>query len=127
MSKSIVLVSILFVLSCAGGTDDPVENGESCDVAEDCLSGYCLTEFVDGTTIDGGMCTDECEWNDDLTDTCVEGEICLRWNATGEKVCFQECTSNDDCRSNDTECNDDDWTCECLDSFCSERACLPRL
>jgi hypothetical protein len=80
-----------------------------------------LEEFADGVDVDEGLCTDTCEWNEDFSDTCAEGSICLNYNPTDEFFCFQDCLVDTDCRV------EDGWSCLCLDHLCGEAACIPDL
>ena len=130
--KRLVAYSIIVLLAACGG-DKPVplaENGEACELSEDCLSETCLTEYGDGVPVPGGICTDECEWNDPASedvDTCVEGEICLRYFKTSEKHCYLVCQSDRDCREPDVgpDAGAPEWSCECLDGPCNLQACVP--
>jgi len=137
MKKFIGFTIVIFAIclitsSCGSGGPDPVENGVTCELSEECVSGNCVTEFQDETEVAGGFCTDECAWLttdgeeceaglDCLVDSCPDTELCLRYNPTGEKVCFQKCTANEDCRVNEG------WECVCLDFFCDAQACVPPL
>ena len=73
--------------------------------------------------VPGGFCTATCEWGENPgdPDTCGDGEVCLRYNPTQEFFCFQNCTSNADCRGEET------WTCVCLDHLCGTQVCIPPL
>lgn len=102
-----------------------LENGAACmadSPDEVCTSGLCVEEFKDGTQISGGFCTDECIWDEtDGSDTCPEEELCVRYTATDEYYCFQDCASDADCRT------EDGWECLCLDFFCGYQVCVPPL
>jgi len=128
MNKFLIAALVsLFAVACGDGAKEPdlLENGAACaadNEDEVCTDpAFCLEEFENGTPVAGGMCTDECEWNEDYTDTCSDGELCLRYNPTGEKVCFQGCSADADCRE------DDGYSCLCLDFFCQSQACVPDL
>jgi len=129
-----ITATVLAFTLGACGSDGPepitLENGEACvadNLDEVCASDLCLEEFGDGVEVDGGMCTDVCAWNDDATDTCTNGvdgdggQICLNYRPSGEFFCFDDCTTDADCRA------DEGWSCLCLDFFCGEAACVPDL
>lgn len=113
-----ILMSVMLVAACGDdGGDATLQNGESCMMDGECVSGTCVTEFENGQEVLGGLCTNECSFEDE--DSCAEGEICLRYNPTNEFVCFPTCDTNEDCRA--------DWSCACLDFFCVSKACAPPL
>lgn len=120
------LLALIFVLA-ACGDDGPsvtvLDNGAACEAESETevCAGTCVTAFQDEVEIAGGLCTEECTWNEDQSDTCVDGEVCLRYNPTQEFYCFPNCETDADCRTEDM------WTCACLDLFCSEKGCLPPL
>ena len=122
-----IMVTVLaFTLWACGGDSGPdpvvLDNGEACvadNPDEVCASDLCVEEFEDGVDVDEGMCTDVCEWNEDYSDTCAEGEVCLTYRPTGEFYCFEDCAADADCRT------EDGWSCMCLDFLCLEGACIP--
>lgn len=117
--KKILSIVPFLVAACAD--TPPSKDGEACvpDKTE-CESGLCVDSFGDGVKLDGGLCTTTCEWNADGTDDCVDGQTCLRYNPTGEKYCFLDCLTDDDCRT------EDGWTCVVLD-FLGDKSCIPPL
>jgi len=128
MKKILLSTILVFSVAACGGNDGPepiiLENGEACvadNPDEVCASDLCLEEFEDGTDVDEGLCTEVCEWNDDASDNCAEGEICLTYRPTNEFYCFEDCTTNADCRT------EDGWSCLCLDFLCTQGACIPDL
>lgn len=131
MIRSIIPALLLTLVVACGddGKNEPtlLENGAACQADNEdevCTDpAFCLEEFENGVELAGGMCTDECAWGENPgdPDTCGDGEVCLRYNPTQEYVCFQECSSDADCRE------DDGWSCLCLDFFCSTSACVPEL
>ena len=124
MRKLILLLTLSTLASTACGDNiAPVtvlENGEACEadnLDEVCASNLCLEEFGDGVVISGGICTEECAWDYDLADftkTCADGESCLKWGPTEELLCFEDCSSDSDCRT------EDGWFCMCWDYHCFE-------
>ena len=113
-----LLVSILFLVACGG--EPPLKvDGSSCGASDECESGMCVEKFQDGVPIPNGMCSRTCNWLPDLTSDCPMdgmGQTCLQYRATGEKLCFDSCTSNEECRL------DEGWTCTQVGFF--EKACL---
>lgn len=127
MKQILLLTLALLVAPACGDGAAPVtvlENGEACSADnpdEVCESDLCLEEFGDGVDVDEGLCTEECVWNEDASDTCADGEICLNYRPSNEFFCFEDCTTDADCRT------EDGWSCLCLDFFCLEAACIPDL
>ena len=128
-----IFASLLF-FAFAGCGDDAApktQNGEACELAEDCESSDCRQE-IEGChpffgcrsyALPGGMCTDKCTWLEDkdvpfeelLQADCAEGEQCLGVNGDAEStVCFQGCETQEDCR--------EDYVCTLLAGFST---CLP--
>lgn len=117
--KKIACALIAGLLVTACGDDGPSSpTGDGCDSNDDCESGFCLTDYGDGTEVAGGICTEECEWTGSTghDDTCPEGQACLNYTATGEKHCYLDCTTDADCRT------EDGWVCSFL-----LRTCIPPL
>lgn len=117
MEKNITVAFIMLIAAC----DSPPRgsNGDGCSADNSCESGLCVQAFADGQVLEGGICSQECEWTGGLSDDCPEPEVCLRYNATGEKLCFLECESDDDCRA------DEGWICLAVgDGYA---ACVPPL
>lgn len=130
MKNILTLTLALFMTTAAcgeGPAPAPVtvlENGEACDAEDEsfvCEGELCLEEFADGTDVDEGLCTDTCEWNEDFSDSCEEGYMCLNYRPTNEFFCFEDCSTDSDCRT------EDGWSCLCLDFLCAEGACIPDL
>lgn len=123
----IMTAALALALTAGACSDDGpnvtvLDNGAACstsDETEVCASDLCLEEFADGKDVNEGMCTEVCEWNDDLSDTCAEGEVCLTYRPTNEFYCFEDCTTNADCRA------EDGWTCLFLGG--ATGACIPDL
>lgn len=111
------LIAIALLAAACGS--DTREDGASCVASDECGSGLCVTQFADGQVVDGGVCTQECEWGEGSEDTCPDGQVCLWYIYTDEKLCFLRCGSDDDCRT------EDGWSCAVLDS--STSACIPNL
>ncbi len=116
--KTAILILALFTLAACGG-DDPTPDGQSCSANNECASYLCLRTFDNGVEVAGGTCTSECEWYEDFTDSCPDGQVCLRYNATDEYYCFDECAESSDCRE------DDGWYCQFVGLDTS--ACIPPL
>lgn len=115
-----LIASICFIVVSVGcDGPDRADNGGACVEDNSCNSGLCVEAFGNGTVVEGGLCTQECEWTGGLMDDCPEEEVCLRYNATGEKLCFLECETDDDCRS------DEGWVCQFVGDGYS--ACIPPL
>ena len=105
MKKILFLVVLSFMLIGCGDDEPTVELdpvGASCTVAEGCASDVCATEYLDGTVIVGGVCTFSCDFEDNR---CAEGQECLRYNRTGESLCFARSDSIEDCRG------EEGWDC----------------
>ena len=100
----IAIVCSLALLGC--GDDEPTVElapvGAACTVAEGCASDVCATSYIDGTVIEGGVCTFSCDFTDN---PCEEGQECLRYNRTGEFLCFARCELETECRVAEG------WTC----------------
>lgn len=110
------LIALMVWLVSCGGDEPPAAVGEGCSDNLDCASELCVTTFDDARVVNGGLCTTACEFNDpDLA--CADGEICLRYNGTGEKYCYVQCSDDRQCRTG--------WSCPCLDLLCQMRACVP--
>ncbi len=119
--RSLTLVLII-VSACADDPPPPSEVGAACELPDDCESGLCMTEFADGADIAGGVCTTGCMWNGDGTDTCPEGQACIRYTPTQEFLCLPRCAededASDDCRY------DEGWQCR---DFFTLSVCVPPL
>lgn len=104
--KSILFAVVLSCMLIGCGDDEPEVElapvGASCVIAEGCASDVCATKYADGTIIEGGVCTFSCDFTDN---PCVEGQECLRYNRTGESLCFAHCGTVVDCRG------EEGWTC----------------
>lgn len=114
-----LLLAAFLIWACGDNeAPPPAVNGDACMVDSDCESGVCLTEWADGEVLFEGLCTDVCEFTDEIQGTCEdEAEMCLRYNPTEEHHCYQTCGTDDDCR--------DGWSCLCIGFFCTDQACLP--
>ncbi len=113
-----IFASLLFIAVAGCGDDAPekTQNGEACELGEECASEVCYLELVSkgffGTEqtyeLTDGMCTDLCEWPLDGTiderwqGSCIEDELCLVFG-TSDSICFQECSEDLTCRE-DYEC-----------------------
>ncbi len=120
MRKRLFIASLVSTLVACGDNITPPQpspDGEPCAEDSECESGLCVRQFGDGKEIAGGMCSQECVYEQG-TDSCPEGEACLRYTATREQFCFTECVSDEDCRV------DEGWTCVNLYVL---RACIPPL
>lgn len=106
-------------LAGCGGDAPPAENGAACETATDCTSGLCVSEFGDGVDVEAGLCTAACTWDETGADDCPDGEVCLQYTATGERYCFTDCATGDDCRT------EDGWSCALLGGGIT--ACIPPL
>lgn len=120
--KRFAIAAALLLTACGDNIVDLLPDGSACTSdTEACESGYCLEALEDGTEITGGTCTHECEWLPDQTDTCPDGQTCVRYNYTGEFFCLPDCVDQGDCRT------DDGWVCTCLEHTCAQPICVPPL
>lgn len=118
-----VIVGFLVLTACGGDDEpEPQPNGEACEIPEDCEKGTCLIAFGDpekgGIPFPGGMCTNECSFED--KESCAEGETCLTYRPTGELYCFVDC----DLDADPDECREE-YMCTCIDYCIITTVCLP--
>lgn len=115
--KKMILGFVILMVAC-GDETKVISNGGACPAENEvCESDLCLEQFEDDVAVTGGICTQECVWNEDYTDNCPEGEICLQYRWTGEKYCFLDCDSQSDCREG----------LICQEVGNAEAACVPPL
>lgn len=122
----LTIVMMPVMTACGGSSSpDPVENGEACELAEDCAGGTCLTALGEGVAdnpmvFPDGYCTNECSWDSSGQDVGCDAETegCLQYNLTGEQYCFQQgCVSDADCREG--------YTCTPVGFWVVDNFCLP--
>ncbi|MBW2457935.1 MAG: hypothetical protein JRI68_25745 [Deltaproteobacteria bacterium] len=97
-------------IDCGGGTCPDCPNGEGCDDADDCVSGFCDTDQgPTGGGVPAGLC-DACTGHADcagMTDTWCDNGVCTAKNAVGVT-----CVDNEECLST-----------FCADAVCCDTAC----
>ena len=105
MAKSFLICFVVLV-GCGDNLPDlPAEDGEACVESDGCTSGYCLTEFSDGTEVSGGICTHECAFGE-VVDGCPQGQKCMRYSPTQQAYCTSYCDVLD------SQCREEDgWYC----------------
>lgn len=134
----VIGTAILLVVAFAGCGDDgggvgepdaapPALDGEACELAEECASGACVTDILEGEILfPNGMCLDDCSadrFGCDEGANCVPVTTACSADDPNLPDCVSYCTilceSDIDCRV------DEDYGCLKLSPWELYRYCLP--
>lgn len=131
----LMALSLLIISQFLGCENDPMPpknpapslkpHGSFCVDNEDCVSGFCLKYFSDGTRTRGGSCTEACDSTAGIEGAdagCPDEFVCLRYTATQEDYCYAPCETRQDCNSFTG------WICRVFPTVEKDyKACVPEL